>query len=231
MAISTYSELLTAAENWLTRSDSDTVARIPEWITLTEEVATWGSEDPELPIKRLRCRQMEQRATATISSEYTSLPTASDAGAFLEMRQVKLNTDPTTYLEYLTPQEMDSRWTSSTTAKPEFFTIVGSELRVAPSPDTSYTAEMWYYKAIPALTSTNTTNWLLTAAPGVYLYGVLFHAVPYIQASGVDVDADLITDTTFWYRQFSGRINALNKSDSLSRYGGSLRMRPSISPV
>ena len=221
MAISTYSEVLSAAQNWLARSDADIQSRIPEFIALTEEVVTWGSDDPEFMIPRVRARQMEQRATATVSSEYTALPTD-----FLEMRQVKLNTDPTTYLSYITPQEFDQRYVSSLTGKPTVFTIVGSEMRVGPTPDTSYTAEMWYYKTIPALTVSNTTNWLLSAAPGVYLYGVMFHAAPYVQAAGVGVDADLASDTLYWYRQFASRVNALNKSSQMSQYGGTLTMRP-----
>ena len=48
-----------------------------------------------------------------------------------------------------------------------------------PPDDTSYTAEVTTKIIVPALTATNTTNWLLSVAPGVYLYGTALHAVAY----------------------------------------------------
>jgi len=226
VSITTYSELVTAAQNWMARSDSGIQARIPEFITLTEDLITWGSNDPEFPIPSLRCRQMESRGTLTISSAYTSLPTD-----FLEPIRMKINSDPVRYLEYVTPQEFDQRYISSNTDLPKAFTIEGDYIRVGPSPDSSYTGELLYYRTIPALTVSNTTNWLLTASPGTYLYGVLFHATPYVQAAGVGVNADLISDTLYWYRGFASRVNGLNTASQASKYGGVLIPRPSISVV
>lgn len=226
MAISTYAELVTAAQNWMGRSDSGIQARIPEFITLTEDLITWGSNDPEFPIPALRARQMQERATLTVSSAYTALPSN-----FLEPIRMKIPGNPVTYLEYVTPQEFDQRYISSQTAQPKAFTIEGEYVRVGPSPDSSYSAEMFHYRTIPALTSNNTTNWLLTASPGTYLYGVLFHATPYVQAAGVGVDADLMGDTLYWYRGFASRINGLNQASKASMVGGVLQSRPSISPV
>jgi hypothetical protein len=40
---------------------------------------------------------------------------------------------------------------------------------------------MVYRKNIPALTASNTTNWLLDLAPDLYLYGVLMESAPYIK--------------------------------------------------
>lgn len=226
MAISTYAELLTAAQNWMGRSDSGIQARIPEFITLTEDLITWGSNDPEFPIPALRARQMEERATITFDEPYEDLP-----ANFLEAKRLKLNSDPVTYLEYVTPQEFDKRYISSQAGSPKAFTIEGSEIRVGPSPASSYDAELYYFRTIPALTVSNTTNWLLTASPGTYLYGVLFHATPYVQAAGVGVDADLMGDTLYWYRGFASRINGLNSASKASMVGGVLQSRPGISPV
>ena len=40
---------------------------------------------------------------------------------------------------------------------------------------------MIYRQNIPALTSTNTSNWLLTLAPDLYLYGTLLETAPYLK--------------------------------------------------
>lgn len=229
MSITTYAELLTAAQNWMGRSDSNIQARIPEFITLTEGVLNYGSEDPQFPIKRLRCRQMEARDEASVDAEYENI--SNWVSDFIELRQVKLNSDPVVYLRYLTPQEFDQRYVSSQGGNPQAFTIVGSQLRFGPTPSSAVDVEIFYYQKIPALTASATTNWLLTAYPNVYLYGVLYHAAPYVKAAGVGVDADLMSDTVYWYRMFAGAVNGLNTSDSMSRYGGTLTPMPGISPV
>jgi hypothetical protein len=59
--------------------------------------------------------------------------------------------------------------------------VVGEQFRYLPVPDTAYTGELIYYAKLSKLSTTNTTNWLLTAAPDVYLYGALMQAAPYLQ--------------------------------------------------
>jgi hypothetical protein len=65
--------------------------------------------------------------------------------------------------------------------KPEYFSIVGNQLEVIPSPDTEYSAELTYYAKITALSDANTSNWLLAYAPDLYLYGALLEATPYLK--------------------------------------------------
>ena len=58
--------------------------------------------------------------------------------------------------------------------------VVSNEIELAPTPDAAYTIEMVYRQLIPPL-ATNATNWLLAAAPDLYLYGALLEAAPYIK--------------------------------------------------
>ena len=92
MAISTYAELKTAIASWLDRSDLTDV--IPDFITLAE---TRHKRD-------FKIRRMETRVTAnTIAdTEYYTLP-----DNYIAMRNIKLNTDTKTPLEFLTPEIMD----------------------------------------------------------------------------------------------------------------------------
>ena len=48
-----------------------------------------------------------------------------------------------------------------------------------PPDDSSYQASITMKVVVPPLTDSNTTNWLLSVAPGVYLYGTALHAVAY----------------------------------------------------
>lgn len=204
MAISTYTELQTAVENWLDRDDLD--SRIPEFIALAEDTIN----------KRLRIRAMETRVTATVSSEYVSLPTG-----FLEMRNFQLNTSPKQVLRFVTPEYIDTFWAGSTTGKPKVFTFVGGEIQVAPSPDGSYTAEMDYYKKWDI--ATDSTNWLLTNAPSVYLYGSLLQAEPFLKND---------KRVPMWEQRFEKALMDVEVADKRERWSGnSLAIRADITPV
>ncbi len=69
---------------------------------------------------------------------------------------------------------------SSNCGQPQFFSrLSDTQVIMGPTPDQAYEVEMVYRSNIPALAS-NSTNWLLTLAPDVYLYGALMEAAPYI---------------------------------------------------
>tara|TARA_R100001460_G_scaffold106093_1_gene153310 strand:- start:38 stop:664 length:627 start_codon:yes stop_codon:yes gene_type:complete len=166
MALTTYSELKTAVANWLDRSDLDD--RIPEFIALAE---TRHRRD-------FKIRRMETRVTAnTIAdSEYYSLP-----DNFVAMRNIQLNTDPKTPLEYLTPEQMDRVRGGSSKGKPKAYSIIGNNIQLRPLPDGVYQIEMLYFKYFTALSDSNTTNDMLTFHPDAYLYAALVEAEPYLQ--------------------------------------------------
>lgn len=204
MAIGTYAQLQTFLENSLDRSDLDD--RLPEFIALNEETLN----------RRLRIRAMETRATTTVSEEYVSLP--SD---FLEMRNFQLNTNPKQTLRFVTPEHIDTFWAGSITGQPKIFTFVGGEIQVAPTPDGSYTAEMDYYAKWDI--ATDATNWLLTNAPSVYVYGSLLHSAPYLKDDkriGV------------WKAMFEQAMKDVEDADKRERWSGnSLAIRADITPV
>ena len=166
MALTNYSELKTAIANWLDRTDLDD--RIPEFIQLAEARHR----------RDFKIRRMETRVTAnTIAdTEYYSLP-----NNFVAMRNIQLNTDPKTALEYMTPEQMDRVRGGSTTGKPKAYSIMGNSFQLRPIPDGVYEIEMLYYKYFTALSDSNTTNDMLTYHPDLYLYGALVEAEPYLQ--------------------------------------------------
>lgn len=163
MSIGTYAELKTAVASWLHRTDLE--AKIPDFIRLNEAYLS----------ANVRSRSMETRTdlTCTISDGYVTLPTD-----MLEMRRLVLNrTDGTLRpLKYVTPDELVNDYPWNETGEPTVFTVIGNELQLARIPDAAYTLELTYVQRIPALSDSNTTNWLLTAYPNVYLYGTLFQA-------------------------------------------------------
>jgi hypothetical protein len=171
MAISTYVELQAAAANWLARDDL--TLRIPEFITLAEAKFNRVLFHP----------RMETRTTLTVntlltSPEFLDLPTD-----FQTMRMVRLPDEVgKPRLQFMSQTQMDDyRYSRDNVAgTPVYFTIVGDQIELAPTPNEDMDVEVLYRANIPALAS-NSTNWLLTMAPDLYLYGTLLEAAPYIQ--------------------------------------------------
>jgi hypothetical protein len=202
MALTTYAELKTSIGDWLNRSDLTTV--IPDFISLAEAQVE----------RTLRTRQMIVRVNSSFTAQYGNVP--SD---FLETKSLKLtSTNPQTPLSFLTIDALDaeaSKYTAS--GKPRFFGVVGSQFRIVPTPDGTYTTELTYYANLQKLSNSNTINWLLTASPDVYLYGSLLQAAPYLQD-----DARI----QVWATLYERALNDLQVADDRgSTSGGNLLTR------
>jgi len=200
VSIETYAELKTAVANFIDRTDL--TSRIPEFITMSE--AAIGRD--------VRIRQMEKRAIADISTEYVDMPTD-----FILQRNIQLNTSSQERLKYLTPEQMDIYRPSQTTGKPKNYTIIGTEFQFKPVPDATYEVEIAYFARFSALSGDNDTNWLLTNQPGIYVYGALVQASPYVKDD---------ERTALWASLYNAEVKAINKQDNEARYSGaSLQMQ------
>lgn len=155
MSISNYSELQTAVANWLHRDDLS--ARVPEFIQMGEGVLN----------RKLRTVDMETRATTTTgtTSRFLALPTG-----FVEMHSMWIQ-DPAQEILYLAPRKLREYVASETdTGTPTNFTIK-DEIEFNCIPVSAYTLEQHYFKQYDL--ATDTTNWLLTNHPELYLHACL----------------------------------------------------------
>ena len=202
MALTTYAELKTSIGDWLNRSDLTSV--IPDFISLAEAQIE----------RTLRARQMIVRANAFFDAQYGAVP--SD---FLETKSLKLtSTNPQTPLEFLSIDALDQKAAEYTASgKPRFFGVVGGQLRIVPTPDSTYTTELTYYAKLSKLSTSNTSNWLLASSPDIYLYGSLLQAAPYLQD-----DARIQT----WATLYERALNDLQTADDRgASSGGALLTR------
>jgi len=202
MALSSYSELKTAVANWLNRSDlTDEIA--DDFIKLTE--ADFNA--------KLRIRAMEQIDTITIDSETESVPTG-----FIGVRSFYILLSSVKHpLEYITPHNMFEVRGGSRSGRPRAYTIESDNetetFRFGPSPDTSYTGYLSYYKAISPLSVSNTSNWMLANHPAVYLYGSLYHATNFL--GGIDQQ-----QAQNWLQMYSVAMERCEQNDKQDSYGG-----------
>ena len=166
MALDTFAGLKATIADYLNRDDLTSV--IPSFITIAEAKFN----------RKLRTRQMIKRANGQIESAFFAYP--SD---WLQAKEFQLNANPIVRLEFVTEAYGDelkaNRYVSI--GQPAYYTITGTQLEFIPAPDSTYSAELTYYAKIPALSDSNTSNWLLAYAPDLYLYGALLEAAPYLK--------------------------------------------------
>lgn len=203
MPITSFATLKTTIGDWLNRSDLSSV--IPDFISLAETQFN----------RSIRHRKMVERARATLDSEYSAVP-----ADWLESIRYQLNTNPITVMEFVSPDQAaiyKNKYGSS--GKPIYYSQIGQQFQVIPAPDsgTAYTGELTYYAKIPALSDTNTSNWLLVDSPDIYLYGSLLQSAPYLQ------DDQRIN---VWAAIYQRILDDLKVSDERSRMAtSSLRMQ------
>lgn len=159
MALSTYAELKTSIAKWLWRAgETDTEDYIPDMIEMAEAYFN----------RNLRVRDMEAVAdsgSTTVTAGVASLP--SDFRAVLSVRETA------TEHYQIKPKPIDQieMFEDISTGKLQFYDVLGGEMHFWPRVDT--TVRLRYAQSIPALSDSNTSNWLLTKHPDLYLYQAL----------------------------------------------------------
>lgn len=202
MPITTYAELKTAIADFLNRDDLDSVAST--FVSLAET-------DMQRKVRHWR---MEKRSTAEIDTQYSAIP-----ADFVEAVRFYVTSGDTQPLELISQAELldRKRKNMNTSGKPMFYALTAGEIEVYPAPDATYTAELYYIARIPALSDSNTTNWLLDAYKDAYLYGSLIHSAPYLKE-----DARIQT----WAALYQSAVDAINTESEKGKFGGSgLRLK------
>ena len=166
MALDTFAGLKATIADYLNRDDLTAI--IPSFITIAEAKFN----------RKLRTRQMIKRAEGQIETSFFAYP-----ADWLQAKEFQLNTNPIVRLQFVTEAQGDELKAQRylNIGQPVYYTITGSQLEFIPTPDTTYSAELTYYAKIPALSDSNTSNWLLAYAPDLYLYGALMEAAPYLK--------------------------------------------------
>jgi hypothetical protein len=160
--ITNYATLQSAIADYLNRADL--TAQIQTFIQFAEADLN----------TRLRSREMIVNATATSDGQFVALPPD-----WLEAINMMI-VGGQSPLRYITPDEADTIIKAQTFTSTRFYSMTTGIIELVPPAVDDITIDMVYYGKIPALSNANTTNWLLTKAPDVYLYGALTHAAPFL---------------------------------------------------
>lgn len=198
MALDTYANLKAEIENWSHRDDVNN--KIDSFIDVCESQM----------YKTLRIREMEVRATATAltTTRYFALPSG-----FLEMSKLEIE-DGSKLREVYSSSVAGLRPISSI-GMPRYFAIT-SQIEFDRKPDSAYTLQMLYFKKLTALSSSNTTNDILTNHPAIYLYGSLWAL--YKWANNAQEEAR-------YSSLFNEAIDDANRTSERGKYGAAPVMR------
>lgn len=167
MAITNYTTLQQAVSDWLNRADL--AQQIPDFIMLAESTLN----------KSIRSTFMVQTSVLSVSASSQKVATPTD---MLEPIYLQVTSTTSAPLEQVTPQQLITlrRARLRNAATPAFFAVMGRNFEFAPIPSSTTSVDCTYYQKIPTLAS-NSTNWLLTNFPDLYLYTALMHAAPFLK--------------------------------------------------
>lgn len=163
LSLDTYTELKQSVIDWLDRDDL--VDRVDDFIDIAEARHR----------REIRIREMLVRDPLTVVSRYASLPTG-----YLAAKTIRLLTSPKlTVLKYLNLHEMNNRRVETPNDKPLHFTV-HNQIEFDRIPDQSYSGELIYYKRLNQLSTTVSSNALLSRAPDIYLWSALAASAPFL---------------------------------------------------
>ena len=199
MAITNYTNLQTAIADFLNRDDLTSV--IPTFIQLAEAQMQ----------REIRHWKMETRASGQQSAgdQYMQIPT--DWLETIRLHLTGNGTSAVTMTSRAAMADIRAKNEDASTVAPYLYCHADSQFELYPTPSEDTDFELLYYQKIPDLAS-NTTNWLLSDAPDVYLYGSLLHSAPYLAE-----DARVAV----WAQMYSAAVQNVNSASEQARYSGS----------
>ena len=192
MTISTYAELQTAMSAWSHRSDLSAIW--PDCIQFAE--ARFN--------RVLRMSDMEEAfaSTALVNGE-ADLP-----AGFLAWKELRFDGTPNYTLQPRSLEWIRGRDTANT-GDAQYFAVTKDKVVCWPQ---AGSIKGTYYKAIPALAS-NSTNWLLSAYPDLYLFAALQEAALYMQDDG---------RIPVWGQKVAEMLDAIQRSDDRDQFEGGI---------
>lgn len=197
MTIANYDDLKTRMADTLMRSDL--TSDIPAFIDMAE--ADFN--------RNVRHWKMEARTTFDITARFVDLP-----ADWRSTVRLMTTSGSTQELELISQAELldRKRLAENTAGCPKYYALVAGQLEVYPAPDDTYPAELVYIQDIPALSDSNTSNWLLADAPDLYLYGSLVHSAPFLKED---------ERISVWAQLYQNAVSGLNADSHKAAHSGS----------
>jgi len=169
--VMTYDSLVTDIQQYLERTDAATIAQIPRFIMLAEQVIA-------SQIKFLG------NLTVNTSNMVASQPVIDKPARWHKTVSMNVTVAGKRFPVLLRKYEYLREYapTTASTGVPKYYADYDyTHWLVAPTPTSAYDYEVLYYERVQPLDSSNQTNWFTIYAPQALLYGSLLQAMPYLK--------------------------------------------------
>ena len=202
MSLDTFNNLKAEIIEFSHRDDQD--LKIDTYIQLAE------TEMYSNPTEPLQVRGGETRAafSTNITDRFVALPTGYQSSRKLRIQIVN---GESYKLRFRAPNQLNIL---SSVGLPCFFTVT-DQIELDRVSDQVYTGEIQYYQVFTALSDDNTTNFVLTGNPNIYLFGALW---------ALKVNTEQPQSAAEYYQRFISAIAGANNNDKQGRYGPSPQM-------
>lgn len=198
-AVMTYDSLVSNIQQYLERSDDATIAQIPQFVMLAEQVIA-------SQIKFLGNLTVNT-STMVIGADTIDKPARWHKTVSLNVTVAGVRT-PVLLRKYEYLREYAPN--PSVVGLPKFYADYDyTHWLVAPTPDLAYSYEVLYYERVQPLDSSNQTNWFTIYAPQALLYGTLLQAMPFLKND---------ERMAMWQQQYDLIIHTLQQED-MTRLG------------
>ena len=196
MASQTLLELRTSVKAWSNRSDiSDTL--IDDFINVGMARA----------IRKLRLPIMESSSTITLETDGSALIPRD----YLEAIDLRVTVSGVTYTLERKDISQVQEWRSLTGA-PKYFARRGTSFILAPEDSSVTQVQLYYYITFQPLVEDTDTNWFITDAPEMLLYGALAELALYVR--------DEIAAST-WEAKFQNSLESIQDLADGAQWSGS----------
>ena len=166
MALTNWVGLITAVQDFTGRADM-TTAKVDYFIDLAEAYFN----------NNLRTHEME-----TTNGSFTVTAGAiSNPSDFLGWKRLSITSNGATTLLSPVSYEQNEMIDDGTTGMPTRYLIRGGSTLLRPTPDATYTVGGTYYQKVPALSDSQSTNWISTNYSDAYFFPMMAMAEAFIQ--------------------------------------------------
>lgn len=196
MALSTFAELKASIAKWLNRDDLTDL--IEDFITLAEDDM----------FTDLRFREIETELSGTISSGVLAVP-----ADYAELKFAYIDRSPTSTLLRRDIKTLYDLYPDRVAeGVPKSIARKAGNFEFGPYPDSDYSVKGVYYKKFTRLSGAVASNEVLAKSAGIYLYGALKQAEPYLKN-----DSRLAV----WENEYLKRVKKVNKESKKEDLSGS----------
>lgn len=200
--LSTYGELKTGLTDYTGRGGNTTfLSNLPVFVLRAHNVL----------MRELRIPLLQASTTLSVSAEKVNLP-----ADFRAVATLWIDGD---FDNPLNPTSAELRMRERVkypAGRPRLFALEGSQIAFGPAPDTTYTADLLYYRALDMFAADSDTNAVLQRYPFAYFYGALAEASRFDQFD---------ENTATYEAMFQAELSAIKAAEGADVYSGGTLMQ------